>query len=192
MDDTDARTTGGKYRIIPIFEGAVRKAAATAGIKIMVGSGVDGSTYAHGTQALDLIALVKQTGFSPTRALQSATVINAEALGWLDRIGAIEPGKLADIIAVSGDPLADIARCNASASSCRAAASSATTSQDSGRRVRSDQFAASQRPVEDLPLDFAQPAESLCLDAAETDDRPLRRLPADRGRAASRTIPSKI
>jgi imidazolonepropionase-like amidohydrolase len=108
MDDTDARTTGGKYRIIPIFEGAVRKAAATSGVKIMVGSGVDGSTYAHGTQALDLVALVKQTGLSPARVLQSATVINAEALGWSDRIGSIDAGKFADIVAVSGDPLADI------------------------------------------------------------------------------------
>ena len=108
MDDTDARTTGGKYRIIPIFEGAVRKAAATPGLKIMVGSGVDGSTYAHGTQALDLVALVKQTGFTPARALQSATVVNAEALGWSDRVGSIDAGKFADIVAVSGDPLADI------------------------------------------------------------------------------------
>jgi imidazolonepropionase-like amidohydrolase len=108
MDDTDARTTGGKYRIIPIFEGAVRKAAVTPGIKIMVGSGVDGSTYAHGTQALDLVALVKQTGLSAARVLQSATVINAEALGWSDRVGSIDAGKFADVVAVSGDPLADI------------------------------------------------------------------------------------
>ena len=74
----------------------------------MMGSGVDGSTYAHGTQALDLAALVKQTGLSSLRALQAATSINAEALGWQDRIGAIEKGKYADLVAVSGDPLADI------------------------------------------------------------------------------------
>jgi imidazolonepropionase-like amidohydrolase len=108
MDDNDNKNTGGKYRIIPIFERAVRLAASTNGIKIMMGSGVDGSTYAHGTQALDLEALVKQTGLSPLRALQAATSINAEALGWQDRIGAIEKGKYADLVAVSGDPLADI------------------------------------------------------------------------------------
>jgi imidazolonepropionase-like amidohydrolase len=108
MDDNDKKNTGGKYRIIPIFERAVRLAASTNGIKIMMGSGVDGSTYAHGTQALDLEALVKQTGLSPLRALQAATSINAEALGWQDRIGAIEKGKYADLVAVSGDPLADI------------------------------------------------------------------------------------
>ena len=46
MDDNDAKNTGGKYRIIPIFEKAVQMAAATKGIKIMMGSGADGSTFA--------------------------------------------------------------------------------------------------------------------------------------------------
>jgi imidazolonepropionase-like amidohydrolase len=108
MDDTDQRNTNGRFRIIPIFEGAVRMAAATRGINIMVGSGADGSTYAHGTQALDLVALVKQTGLGAARVLQSATTVNAEALGWQDRVGSIEAGKFADLIAVAGDPLADI------------------------------------------------------------------------------------
>jgi imidazolonepropionase-like amidohydrolase len=108
MDDTDNRTTGGKYRMIPIFEKAVTMAAATKGMKVMVGSGADGATYVHGTQALDFEALVKRAGMSPARVLQAATVINAEALGWQDQIGAIEKGKYADLVAVSGDPLADI------------------------------------------------------------------------------------
>jgi imidazolonepropionase-like amidohydrolase len=108
MDDNDARNTGGKYRMIPIFEKAVAMAAATKGMKIMMGSGADGSTYAHGTQALDFEALVKRGGLSPTRAIQAATTINAEVLGWQDRIGSIDKGKYADLIAVSGDPLADI------------------------------------------------------------------------------------
>jgi len=108
IDDNDAKNTGGKYRMIPIFEHAVQMAAATKGMKIMVGSGADGSTYAHGTQALDFEALVKHGGLSPVRALQSGTTINAEALGWQDRIGSIDKGKYADLIAVSGDPLADI------------------------------------------------------------------------------------
>ena len=50
---------GGKYRIIPIFTKAATMAAATKGIKVMAGSGVDGSTFAHGTQALEFEALVK-------------------------------------------------------------------------------------------------------------------------------------
>jgi len=108
MDDNDAKNTGGKYRMIPIFEHAVAMAAATKGMKIMVGSGADGSTYAHGTQALDFEMLVKHGGLTPVRALQGGTVINAEALGWQDQIGSIDKGKYADLVAVSGDPLADI------------------------------------------------------------------------------------
>jgi len=108
MDDNDARNTGGKYRMIPIFEQAVRMAAATKGMKIMLGSGADGSTYAHGSQALDFEALVKRGGLSAARAIQAATTVNAEVLGWQGQIGSIDQGKYADLIAVSGDPLADI------------------------------------------------------------------------------------
>jgi imidazolonepropionase-like amidohydrolase len=108
MDDNDAKNTGGKYRMIPIFEKAVSMAAATKGLKIMVGSGADGSTYAHGTQALDFEMLVKRAGLTPARAIQGGTMINAEVMGWHDRIGSIDKGKYADLIAVSGDPLADI------------------------------------------------------------------------------------
>jgi imidazolonepropionase-like amidohydrolase len=108
MDDTDARNTGGKYRMIPIFEKAASMAAATKGIKVMMGSGADGSTYAHGTQALDFEWLVKRAGLTPARAIQSGTMINAEAMGWQDQIGSIAQGKYADLIAVYGDPLADI------------------------------------------------------------------------------------
>jgi imidazolonepropionase-like amidohydrolase len=108
MDDNDAKNTGGKYRLIPIFEKAVTMAANTKGMRIMVGSGADGSTFAHGTQALEFEMLVKHGGLTPARAIQSGTMVNAEALGWQDRIGSIEKGKYADIVAVSGDPLADI------------------------------------------------------------------------------------
>jgi imidazolonepropionase-like amidohydrolase len=108
MDDNDAKSTGGKYRIIPIFEKAASMAAATKGIKVMMGSGVDGSTFAHGTQALEFEWLVKRAGLNPARAIQAGTTINAEVLGWQDQIGSIDKGKFADLIAVSGDPLTDI------------------------------------------------------------------------------------
>jgi imidazolonepropionase-like amidohydrolase len=108
MDDNDAKSTGGKYRMIPIFEKAVTLAASTKGMKIMFGSGADGATYVHGTQALDFEALVKRAGLTPARAIQAATITDAEVLGWQDQIGSIEKGKYADLIAVSGDPLADI------------------------------------------------------------------------------------
>jgi imidazolonepropionase-like amidohydrolase len=108
MDDVDAKNTGGKFRMIPIFEKAVATAAATNGIKMLVGSGVDGSTFPHGTQALEFEALVKRAGMSPARAIQAGTKVNAEALGWSDRIGSIDKGKYADIVAVAGNPLTDI------------------------------------------------------------------------------------
>jgi len=108
MDDTDNKSTGGKYRMIPIFEKAVTMAAATKGMKLMFGTGVDGSTYVHGTQALDFEAFVKRASVTAARAIQAATVVNAEALGWSDRVGSIEKGKFADLVAVSGDPLVDI------------------------------------------------------------------------------------
>jgi imidazolonepropionase-like amidohydrolase len=108
IDDADAKSTGGKYRIIPIFEKAASMAAATKGIKVMMGSGADGATFVHGTQALEFESLVKRAGMTPLRAIQAGTVINAEVLGWQDRIGSIEKGKYADLVAVSGDPLTDI------------------------------------------------------------------------------------
>jgi imidazolonepropionase-like amidohydrolase len=108
MDDNDSKNTGGKYRMVPIFEKAVTMAAATKGLKLMVGSGVDGSTFAHGTQALEFENLVKRAGVNPAKAIQAGTIVNAEALGWSDRVGSIEPGKYGDLVAVSGDPLADI------------------------------------------------------------------------------------
>ena len=108
IDDNDAKNTGGKYRIGPIFEKAATRAAATKGIKVMMGSGADGATFAHGTQALEFEWLVKRAGLTPARAIQAGTTINAEVLGWQDQIGSIDKGKYADLVAVSGDPLADI------------------------------------------------------------------------------------
>jgi len=112
--ENDRKNTGGKYSIIPIFEKNFKN-ALSKGVKMVFGSGVDGTAgdprssgpYNHGTQALDFIWLVNH-GMSPVAALQSATVTDAEMLGWQDRIGSVEKGKFADIIAVSGDPLKDI------------------------------------------------------------------------------------
>jgi imidazolonepropionase-like amidohydrolase len=77
-------------------------------MKIMIGSGADGSTYAHGTQAMDFEALVQRAGLTPARTIQAATTINAQVLGWRDRIGSIEKDKYADPIAISGDPLTEV------------------------------------------------------------------------------------
>ncbi len=73
-------------------------------VKIAFGSDLTGE---HGTNARELELMVRY-GMEPMKAIQSATTVAAELLGWQDRIGSIEADKLADIIAVQGDPLKDI------------------------------------------------------------------------------------
>jgi imidazolonepropionase-like amidohydrolase len=108
MDDNDAKNTGGKYRIVPIFERAVSMAVKTKGLRTMVGSGADGSFFPHGTQANEFEQLVKKTGMTPTQALQAGTIVNASVMRWDGQIGSITKGKFADIVAVPSDPTADI------------------------------------------------------------------------------------
>lgn len=80
------------------------KRALKVGVKIAFGSDL---TESHGTNAEEFELMVKY-GMKPLDAIKSATIISAEFLGWQDKIGSIEPGKLADIIAVKGDSLNDI------------------------------------------------------------------------------------
>jgi imidazolonepropionase-like amidohydrolase len=47
-------------------------------------------------------------GMTPLQAIQSATVVAAELIGWQDRVGSLEPGRFADLVAVTGDPQADV------------------------------------------------------------------------------------
>jgi len=108
MDDNDTKNTGGKFRLIPIFEKNARMCIATKGVKTVLGTGAEGTTYAHGTQGLEFVALVKQGGMTPAGSLQAGTINAAELLQWKDYVGSITKGKFADIVAVSGDPLQDI------------------------------------------------------------------------------------
>jgi len=100
----DAKSTGGKYSLQALREKSGRL-AISKGLKISFGSGV--GPFPHGTQAAEFAYLVKY-GMSPSQAIQTATTVAAEMMGWQDRVGSIEKGKFADIIAVSGDPLKDI------------------------------------------------------------------------------------
>src|SRR5882672_3801821 len=102
--EKDAKSTGGKYSLEAMREKSGRLAIAR-GLKISFGSGV--GPFPHGSQAQEFAYLVKY-GMSPNQAIQAATTVAAEMMGWQDRIGSIEKGKFADIIAVSGDPLKDI------------------------------------------------------------------------------------
>jgi imidazolonepropionase-like amidohydrolase len=100
----DAKSTGAKYSLQALREKSGRL-AISRGLKISFGSGV--GPFPHGTQAAEFAYLVK-FGMTPSQAIQAATTVGAEMMGWQDRIGSIEKGKFADIIAVSGDPLKDI------------------------------------------------------------------------------------
>jgi len=80
-------------------------AAFKAGVKVAFGT--DAAVYPHGLNAREFAVMVK-LGLSPLQSIQAATVNAADLLGWTDRVGTLEPGKFADVIAVDGDPLADV------------------------------------------------------------------------------------
>jgi imidazolonepropionase-like amidohydrolase len=75
------------------------------GVKIAMGSDV--GPFPHGTQAEEFAWMVKY-GMTPLAAIQAGTINAAELMGWSDRIGSIEAGKLADLVAVPEDPLRSI------------------------------------------------------------------------------------
>jgi imidazolonepropionase-like amidohydrolase len=70
--------------------------------------GTDAVAGAHGQNAREIVYRVQKGGQPAMDAIMSATSINADAIGLKDRIGALAPGLEADLIAVEGDPLADI------------------------------------------------------------------------------------
>jgi len=80
-------------------------AAFRAGVKIGVGTDYVGFPVEEGAREFALLA---QAGLTPMQAIQAGTGVNAELLGWQDRVGRIEKGLFADIIAVPGDPLDDL------------------------------------------------------------------------------------
>ena len=84
--------------------------AVKAGVKVAFGSDeyYDAPGRTRGQSSLLTLQAYQEAGMSPLEVLRTATINSAALLGWGDRIGTIEPGKLADIIAVDGDPLKDV------------------------------------------------------------------------------------
>jgi imidazolonepropionase-like amidohydrolase len=80
--------------------------AIKAGVKVALGT--DAAVYPHGLNAHEVDVYVNQFGMSPLQGIQTGTINAADLMGWTDRIGTIEPGKWADIIAIDGDPLKDV------------------------------------------------------------------------------------
>jgi len=79
--------------------------AVKAGVKIAFGT--DSGIYPHGMNAKNLAFHVR-FGQTPMEAIRSATLVSAELMGWEDRVGSLQPGRFADLIAVDGDPLDDV------------------------------------------------------------------------------------
>jgi imidazolonepropionase-like amidohydrolase len=91
---------------IALNEAMIKKAVATPGLKLVLGT--DANAGAHGRNADEAIARVKQSGQNPMDAIISATSLSAKSLNMDTMIGSIAPGMEADIIAVQGDPTTDI------------------------------------------------------------------------------------
>ncbi|MBZ4416541.1 amidohydrolase family protein [Myxococcus sp. RHSTA-1-4] len=85
-------------------EQVLRKAIA---LGVRIAFGTDAGVFVHGRNAEEF-ALLVEAGLPPAEALRAATVNAAELLGVSDRLGTLEPGKLADVVAVPGNPLQDI------------------------------------------------------------------------------------
>jgi len=85
----------------------IRK-AYKLGVKIATGTDFCGGPLRMGDNALEIKLLVEKVGMEPKEALIAATRVAAEAVGLKDKIGTIEKGKIADLIAVSGDPLSNL------------------------------------------------------------------------------------
>jgi len=108
LEAPDLRETGGRNSRLKLLEQAFRKAVA-AGVTIVFGSGATSPAIPHGKQA-NQFAYYAKWGMSPAQALQTAFMPAAQMLNydWASQIGSIDRGKFADIIAVSGNPLADV------------------------------------------------------------------------------------
>ena len=95
-----------KMKDVSAVEKANAKKAIAAGIKVALGT--DAAVYPHGLNAHELDVYVNQFGMKPLAALQTGTLNAADLMGWSDKVGSLDPGKWADIIAVNGDPLQDV------------------------------------------------------------------------------------
>ena len=94
-----------KERLIGRAQRENFRKAWKAGVKMAFGT--DAGVYPHGWNGKQFAKMV-EWGMTPMQAIQAATVSAADLLGWSDRVGSLQPGRFADLIAVKGDPLKDI------------------------------------------------------------------------------------
>jgi imidazolonepropionase-like amidohydrolase len=81
--------------------------ALKKGVKIVLGTDAGGFDWKGLNEALEFKYYVDY-GMTPMQAIRTATTSAAELLGWSDKMGSIEAGKWADLVAISGDPLKDV------------------------------------------------------------------------------------
>ncbi|MGD0990502.1 MAG: amidohydrolase family protein [Candidatus Sulfotelmatobacter sp.] len=79
--------------------------AFASGVKVAFGT--DAAVYPHGLNAHEFAVMVK-LGLTPLQAIQAATINASDLLGWSGKVGSLDPGAWADIVAVDGDPLKDV------------------------------------------------------------------------------------
>ena len=94
-----------KEKMVGQKQREVFQKAVQAGVKMAFGT--DAGVYPHGDNAKQFVTMVKY-GMTPAQAIRTATQNSADLVGRSKDLGTIEPGKYADIIAVSGDPLSDV------------------------------------------------------------------------------------
>jgi len=79
--------------------------AFASGVKVAFGT--DAAVYPHGMNAHEFAVMVK-LGLTPLQSIQAATINAANLLGWSDKVGTLDAGKWADLVAVDGDPVQDV------------------------------------------------------------------------------------
>jgi imidazolonepropionase-like amidohydrolase len=103
---TEESLKGTETRLIPASLEMFKRALATKGLKIVFGT--DAVAGAHGHNVEELIYRVEKGGQTTQAAIVSGASLAAESISMADKIGSLAPGMEADMIAVDGDPLADI------------------------------------------------------------------------------------
>lgn len=92
------------HEVIPAARKNIAHAFAS-GVKVAFGT--DAAVYPHGLNAHEFAVMVK-LGLTPLQSIQAATINAADLLGWSGKVGTLEPGAWADIVAVDGDPVKDV------------------------------------------------------------------------------------
>lgn len=107
-DYEEARTPQQREEMEPTMSALREEIANARAAHVKIACGFDASNDdKQGKNAREIISLVK-LGLTPLEAVQAATTVAAELMGWSEQIGSIDKGKFADLVAVDGDPLQDI------------------------------------------------------------------------------------